>query len=63
VLDGFRGHPAVDVGAATRAIVALGDAMAAHPEIRELEVNPLLVTPRGAVALDARIALLSKPIE
>jgi acetate---CoA ligase (ADP-forming) len=38
-------------------VVALGDAMAAHPEISELEVNPLLVTPRGAVALDARIAL------
>jgi succinyl-CoA synthetase beta subunit len=31
--------------------------MAAHPEIAELEVNPLLVTPRGAIALDARVAL------
>jgi acetate---CoA ligase (ADP-forming) len=51
------GRPAVDVAAAARAVVALGDAMAAHPEISELEVNPLLVTPRGAVALDARIAL------
>jgi succinyl-CoA synthetase beta subunit len=28
---------------------------AAHPEISELEVNPLLVTPSGATALDARI--------
>jgi acetate---CoA ligase (ADP-forming) len=63
VLDGVRGRPAVDVGAAARAIVALGDAMAAHPEIAELEVNPLLVTPRGAIALDARVALLSKPTE
>ena len=57
VLDGVRGRPAVDVAAAARAVVALGDAMAAHPEIAELEVNPLLVTPRGAVALDARVAL------
>jgi acetate---CoA ligase (ADP-forming) len=62
-LDGVRGRPAVDVGAAARAIVALGDAMALHPEIAELEVNPLLVTPRGAIALDARVALLSKPTE
>ena len=31
-----------------RAIAALGVAMAAHPEIAELEVNPLLVTPHGA---------------
>ncbi len=57
VLDGVRGRPAVDVAAAARAVVALGDAMAAHPEIAELEVNPLLVTPHGAVALDARVAL------
>ena len=57
VLDGVRGRPAVDVAAAARAVVALGDVMAAHPEIAELEINPLLVTPRGAIALDARIAL------
>ena len=57
VLDGVRGRPAVDVTAAARAVVALGNAMAAHPEIAELEINPLLVTPHGAVALDARVAL------
>jgi acyl-CoA synthetase (NDP forming) len=61
VLDGVRGRPAVDVAAAARAVVALGNAMAAHPEIAELEVNPLLVTPQGAVALDARIALSEYP--
>ena len=61
VLDGVRGRPAVDVAAAARAVVALGAAMAAHPEIAELEVNPLLVTPHGAVALDARIALNAFP--
>jgi acyl-CoA synthetase (NDP forming) len=63
VLDGVRGRPAVDVAAAARAVVALGDAMAAHPEIAELEINPLLVTPRGALALDARVALSPKPTE
>jgi acyl-CoA synthetase (NDP forming) len=57
VLDGVRGRPSVDMAAAARAVVALGETMAAHPEIAELEVNPLLVTPRGAVALDARVAL------
>ena len=57
MLDGVRGRPAVDVAAAARAVVALGDAMAAHPEIAELEINPLLVTPHGAIALDARVAL------
>jgi acyl-CoA synthetase (NDP forming) len=62
-LDGVRGRPAVGVGAAARAVVALGDAMAAHPEIAELEINPLLVTPRGATALDARVALMPKSSE
>src|SRR4029077_6215826 len=57
VLDGVRGRPAVDVAPAARAVVALAAARAAHPEIAELEVNPLLVTPRGAIALDARVAL------
>jgi succinyl-CoA synthetase beta subunit len=28
---------------------------AAHPAIAEIEINPLLVTPGGAVALDARV--------
>jgi succinyl-CoA synthetase beta subunit len=63
VLVGVRGRPAVDVAAAARAVVALGDAMSAHPEIAELEVNPLLVTPRGALALDARVVLTPKPTE
>ena len=63
VLDGVRGRPAVDVAAAARAVVALGDVMAAHPEIAELEVNPLLVTPRGALALDARVALSSATVK
>ena len=63
LLDGVRDRPAVDVAAAARALVALGDAMAGHPEIAGLEVNPLLVTQRGAIALDAHVALSSKPTE
>jgi acetate---CoA ligase (ADP-forming) len=34
---------------------------AAHPEVTELEINPLLVTPAGAVALDARIVTADEP--
>jgi hypothetical protein len=61
ILDGTRGRPAVDVAAAARAAAALSRRAAASPEIQELEANPLLVTPRGAVALDARIVLASPP--
>ena len=55
LLGEHRGRPAVDVGAATRAVADLSAYAAAHPEIAELEINPLLVTPSGATALDVRI--------
>jgi acetate---CoA ligase (ADP-forming) len=55
VLGGARGRPAVDLAAAARATAALSELAAARPDLAELEINPLLVTPAGAVALDARV--------
>jgi acetate---CoA ligase (ADP-forming) len=55
LLKGARGRAAVDIGAAADAAVALSQLAAARPDIAEIEVNPLLVTPEGALALDARI--------
>ncbi len=57
LLDGARGRSALDVDAAAAALSALSMVAAAHPEIGELEVNPLLVLPDGALGLDARIVL------
>ena len=54
LLDGVRGQPPVDVAALARVVEAVAGAACAHPEIGELEVNPVLVLPEGAVALDAR---------
>ncbi|MFE2474908.1 acetate--CoA ligase family protein [Streptomyces sp. NPDC059389] len=58
LLGGVRGRPAVDVAAAAAVIERVTTVAAAHPEIAELEVNPLLVRPDGALALDARAVLL-----
>ncbi|MGZ4482495.1 MAG: acetate--CoA ligase family protein, partial [Gaiellales bacterium] len=55
LLDAARGRPAVDVAAAARAAAALSLLAAQRPDIAEMEVNPLLVTPDGAIGLDARI--------
>ncbi|HEX5249176.1 MAG TPA: acetate--CoA ligase family protein, partial [Gaiellales bacterium] len=52
---GARGRPALDVAAAGRAAAALSRVAAERPDIAEIEVNPLLVTPSGALALDARV--------
>jgi acetate---CoA ligase (ADP-forming) len=55
LLDGARGRPSVDVAAAARAAAAVSRFAAEHPEIAEVEVNPLLALPDGALGLDARI--------
>jgi len=54
LLLGARGRPPVDLRACAEAVAALSRVAAAHPEIAELEVNPLLALPDRAVALDAR---------
>jgi acyl-CoA synthetase (NDP forming) len=55
LLAGARGRPAVDVRAAAEAASALSRLAAQAPWIAELEINPLLVTPGGALGLDARL--------
>ncbi|MDG2002693.1 MAG: acetate--CoA ligase family protein, partial [Novosphingobium sp.] len=60
LLDGFRGAPKADVKAAAEAIAALGTAVLAGGErLREVEINPLLVLPKGsgAIAVDALVLL------
>jgi acyl-CoA synthetase (NDP forming) len=59
LLTGARGRPPLDISAAARAVSALSRFAAAHPEIAEVEVNPLLVRAEGAVGLDARIVFVS----
>ena len=54
ILEGARGRPAVDVSAAAEVVSTLSRLAASRPDLAELEINPLLVTPTGALALDAR---------
>jgi len=55
LLAGVRGQAPVDCEAVARIACRLGDFLAAHPEVAEVEVNPLRATSSGATALDARI--------
>lgn len=60
LLDGFRGRPRADLEAACAAIVSVGQALLqGPPELKEIEINPLLVREagRGVVALDALIVV------
>jgi len=57
LLAGYRDKPAADVGAVCGVLVALSDLVTDFPEIAELDINPLLASPEGVLALDARIAV------
>jgi acyl-CoA synthetase (NDP forming) len=59
LLTGARGRPPLDLAGAAMFASRLSLLAAAHPEISELEVNPLLVLPDRVIALDARVALIS----
>jgi acetyltransferase len=55
LLRGARGEKAVDVDAVVDALERLSCFVTDNPEVRELDINPLVVMEQGAVALDARI--------
>jgi len=56
LLDGWRGRPALDVGALVDTIMRLAELAATEPLI-ELDLNPLLVGVDGVVGLDALVRL------
>ncbi len=55
LLRGARGERPADINAIASYIVNLSCLVSDFPEIQELDVNPLVVMEKGAVALDARI--------
>jgi len=62
LLQGFRGKPPADTEAIERTLVALSNLVINHPEIKELDINPLIVHEKGkgATVADCRI-ILSPP--
>jgi len=57
LLAAWRDWPAADAAALDSALVGASALALAVPEIAELDINPLLATPAGVTALDARIRL------
>ncbi len=57
VLTGARAREPVDLDALAGAVSAVGDLLVTRPEIVELDLNPLLATPSGAVTVDWRITV------
>jgi acetyltransferase len=57
ILQGYRGRAPVNVDHLIEVMIRFSCLIADYPEIREFDVNPLLVTAEGAIALDAAVVL------
>ena len=58
LLNGYRGAAAVDTKSIVRALLNLSRLMYRFSDvIREIEINPMVMTPRGGVAVDAMAVL------
>ena len=55
ILRGVRGGQGVDRDAVARLLVVLGDAAVRHPEWIQVDINPVIASPTGAIAVDALI--------
>jgi acyl-CoA synthetase (NDP forming) len=61
LLDGYRGAPRADVAAIEDVLLRVSAMVEEHPEIVELDLNPLIATPDGAVIVDARVRIQEAP--
>jgi len=57
MLEGFRGLPAVHIPTLEKLIVRVSDFIESHPDIVELDINPLIARGKDIVAVDARIVV------
>ncbi|MDL1968134.1 MAG: acetate--CoA ligase family protein [Deltaproteobacteria bacterium] len=59
IFKGFRGRPESDIKALEKSVVSLSDMVTNHPEIVEMDINPLMVHEKGkgATVADYRIIL------
>jgi acyl-CoA synthetase (NDP forming) len=55
LLEGYRGAPACDIGAVKDVLLRLSALVDTHPEVIELDANPVIVDGDGATIVDARI--------
>jgi len=57
VLEGVRGQAGADLAALEKMILQVSEFALQHPEVSELDLNPVIARPDGAIAVDARVVL------
>jgi len=61
LLTGFRGAPPVDLAALEQVVLRAGRLAHDVPELAELDLNPVIAGPAGALILDAKVRLVVPP--
>jgi len=61
LLDGARNRPVLDRDELAGLVVRISNLVEASPDITELDLNPLVITERGLVAIDARVIVGEPP--
>ncbi|MBC7665210.1 MAG: GNAT family N-acetyltransferase, partial [Caulobacter sp.] len=57
----WRGANAADIGALEQVLLRVSEMVCALPQLREMDINPIIVDEHGAVAVDARIVVDGAP--
>ncbi|MFF5211079.1 acetate--CoA ligase family protein [Streptosporangium sp. NPDC000396] len=57
LLFGYRGRPRADIAMLEKQIAGVGRLLDDLPEVTEVDLNPVIATPAGAVTVDVRIRL------
>jgi len=61
VLEGVRGRAPADIAALEQLVLDVSAFADAHPEVAEIDLNPVFAYEDGAVAVDARVMLADRP--
>ena len=59
LLEGFRGSPPCDIAAIEDTLLRVSALVEAHPEVVELDCNPLIALEQGALIVDARVRVVA----
>jgi len=61
ILRGYRGQPPLDIGTIAKILLNTSRLVMDHQDIKELDLNPVMVYEKGAKTVDARIILEQNP--
>ncbi len=60
-LGEWRGSPAVDIDLLEQILLRISEMVCELPQLREMDINPIIVDAQGALAVDARIVIDTAP--